>query len=84
MVTTLILFLLINGYFVTSFAFFRMDLNCSWGCRRNLAQGAGSAKTGTAPGRRRKGSPQNLWMQEVTTVMREKGTDSTGKNGEEN
>jgi hypothetical protein len=25
------------------------------------------------PGRRRKGRPQNLWIQEVTTGMREKG-----------
>jgi hypothetical protein len=47
MVTTLILFLLINGYFIISFAFFRMGLNCSWGRRRNLAQCAGSAKTAT-------------------------------------
>ena len=31
MVTTLILFLLINGYFIISFALFRMGLKCSWG-----------------------------------------------------
>ena len=47
MVTTLILFLLINGYFIISFAFFRMDLNCSQAHRRNIVQGAGSAKTTT-------------------------------------
>ena len=27
------------------------------------------------PGRRKKGRPQNSWMQEVTTGMREKGID---------
>ena len=31
MATTLILFLLINGYFIVSFTFFRMGLNCSSG-----------------------------------------------------
>ena len=28
------------------------------------------------PGRRKKGRPQNLWMQKVTTGMREKGIDN--------
>ena len=38
MVATIILFILINGYFITSFALFCMGFNC--------AEGSGSAKTG--------------------------------------
>ena len=33
----------------------------------------GSLKKLCPPGRRRKGRPRNLWMQKVTTRMREKG-----------
>ena len=47
MVTTLILFLLINGYFIISLAFFVWVWIAVRGRRRNLAQGAGSAKTAT-------------------------------------
>ena len=39
------------------------------------------------PGRRRRGIPRNLWMQEVTTGMREMGIDDlewVDREGEEN
>ena len=47
MVTTPILFLLINGYFIISFAFFVWVWIAVRGRRRNLAQGTGSAETAT-------------------------------------
>ena len=61
MSTTLILFILTNGYFIIPFAFCRMGLNFSVrGRRRNLARGAGSAKTGTENGTNYEGFPSLL------------------------